>query len=114
MVRVAEVEEKACHCAEDSDRLSGLSYGEPAVASSLSGPFLADQSPSPIPVPAPATSLVPAEFPLPTSEASDSDKENSSPGSFKPAQQGVTELVEIEEVNDEEAQLLSDAMDAQV
>ena len=72
------------------------------------------ESPSPIPIPAPTTTLVPAEFPLPTLEASDSDKENSSPGSVKSAQPIVTELVEIEEVNDEEAQLLSDAMDAQV
>jgi len=107
------VEEKVCHCADNSDRLSGLSYAEPAVASSSSGPFPADQSPSPIPVPPPVTTLVPAEFPVPSSEASDSDKENSSPRSVESAQP-LRELVKIEEIDDEEARLLSDAMDAEV
>ena len=54
------------------------------------------------------------DIPLPSSETSDSDKENSSLGSFKSTQQVVTELVEIQEVDEEEAQVVLDAMDAQV
>ena len=105
-------EERACHCSDDSEHLSNLSYGEPAVASSSS--FPSGTSPIPIPVPAPSTSLPASDIPLPSSETSDSDKENSSPGSFKSAQQVVTELVEIQEVDEEEAQVLLDVMDAQV
>ena len=73
---------------------------------------------SPIPVPPPAATGVGPEFPVSPSSPSDSDKENSNEGSFESAQQVVTELVEIREVDpevdDEEAQALSDAMDAEV
>ena len=55
------------------------------------------------------------EFPLSPSSPGDSDKENSNEGSFESAQQVVTNLVMIqEEVLDEDAQVLSDAMDAEV
>ena len=55
------------------------------------------------------------EFPLSPLSPGDSDKENSNEGSFESAQQVVTNLVMIqEEVLDEDAQVLSDAMDAEV
>ena len=54
------------------------------------------------------------EFPLSPSSPGDSDKENSNEGSFESTQQVVTELVEIREVEDEEAQALLDAMDEEV
>ena len=88
----------------------------------LTGPlppvFPSGRSSSPIPIP-PLTTLVPAvDIPVFSSGLSSSDKENSSPGSFQSAQQAVNELVEIMEadleVDDEEAQALSDVMDAEV
>ena len=73
---------------------------------------------SPIPVPPPASQIPAPDVALPSSGSSSSDKENSSVGSFQSAQQAVNELVEIveadPEVDDEEAQALSDAMDAEV
>ena len=111
--RMTGYEEKACHCGEDSGRLSQLSYQEPPVASS-SGSFPGEGSPQPIPVPSPAVVGDGPEFPASPSSPSDSDKENSNEGSFESAQQVVTELVEIREVDDEEAQALSDAMDEEV
>ena len=91
----------------------------PPVASSSGPSFLGEGSPEPIPVPPPAVTGEGPEFPVSPSSPSDSDKENSNEGSFESAQQVVTELVEIqevddEEVDDEEAQALSDAMDAEV
>ena len=112
--RMTGYEEKACHCGENSERLSQLSYEEPPVAS-LSGPsFPGGGSPQPIPIPLPAAVVAGPEFPLSPSSPSDSDKENSNKGSFKSAQQVVTRLVEIQEVDDEEAQALSDAVDTEV
>ena len=116
--RMTGYEEKACHCGEDSGRLSQLSYQEPPVASSSGPSFPGEGSPSPIPVLPPAVTGEGPEFPASPSSPGDSDKENSNEGSFESAQQVVTELVEIREVDpevdDEEAQALSDAMDAEV
>ena len=112
--RMTGYEEKACHCGEDSERLSQLSYQEPPMASSSGPSFPSGGSPSPIPVLPPAVTSSGPEFPVSPSSPSDSDKENSHEGSFESAQQVVTELVEIQEVDDEEAQALSDAMDAEV
>ena len=111
--RMTGYEEKACHCGEDSGRLSQLSYQEPPVASS-SGLFPSEGSPQPIPVPPPAVVGGGPEFPASPSSPGDSDKENSNEGSVESTQQVVTELVEIREVQDEEAQALSDAMDEEV
>ena len=112
--RMTNYEGKACHCGEDSERLSQLSYQEPPVASSSGPSFPSGGSPEPIPVPPPAVAGEGPEFPVSPSSPGDSDKENSNKGSFESAQQVVTELVEIQEVDDEEAQALSDAMDAEV
>ena len=112
--RTTGYEEKACHCGENSGRLSQLSYLEPPVASSSSPSFLTEGSPEPIPVPPPTAGGTGPEFPVSPSSPSDSDKENSLEGSFKSAQQVVMELVEIWEVEDEDAQALSDAMDEEV
>ena len=112
--RMTGYEEKACHCGEDSGRLSQLSYEEPPVASSSGTLFPSVESPEPIPVPPPATTVADPEFPVSPSSPSDSDKENSNEGSFESTQQVVTELVEIREVEDEEAQALSDAMDKEM
>ena len=114
VTRMTGYEEKACHCGEDSGRLSQLSYMEPPVASSSGPSFPGEGSPQPTPVPPPAVVGDSPEFPVSPSSPSDSDKENSLEGSFESAQQVVTELVEIREVNEEEAQALSDAMDEEV
>ena len=111
-------EEQVCRCGEGSGRLSDLSYDEPPVASGSGLSFLDGGSPGPIPLPPPATQVQGADVALPSSGSSSSDKENSSVGSFQSAPQVVSELVEIVEtdpaVDDEEAQALSDAMDAEV
>ena len=112
--RMTGYEEKACRCGEDSERLSQLSYGEPPVASSSSPSFPSEGSPQPIPIPLPSVGGANPEVPMSPSSPGDSDKENSNEGSFESAQQVVTELVEIREVQDEEAQALSDAMDEEV
>ena len=112
--RMTDYEEKACRCGEDSGRVSQLSYGEPPVASSSGPSFPSEGSPEPIPVLPPAADGANPEFPASPSSPSDSDKENSNEGSFESAQQVVTELVEIREVEDKEAQALSDAMDEEV
>ena len=112
--RMTGYEGKACCCGEDSDRLSHLSYGEPSVASSSGPSFLSSGSPEPIPVP-PATTIVPdQDVPISPLSPGDSDKENSSLGSFQSALPVVTELAEIQEVEDKEAQVLLDAMDEEV
>ena len=112
--RMTGYEEKACHCGEDSDRLSHLSYGEPLVALSSGPSFPSEGSPQPIPVPPPTTSITGPVVPLSPSSPSDSDKENSNEGSFESTQQVVTNLVMIWEDDDEAAQVLSDAMDTEV
>ena len=114
VTRMTGYEEKACHCGEDSERLSQLSYVEPPVALSSGPSFPSGGSPEPIPVPPPTVGGAGPEFPVSPSSPGDSDKENSNEGSFKSTQQVVTELVEIREVEDEEAQALSDAMDEEV
>ena len=110
-------EEQVCRCGEGSGRLSGLSYDEPPVASGSGLSFRDGGSPSPIPVPPPVTQVEDPDVALSPSESGSSDKENSSVGSFQSAPQVVSELVEIvetdPEVDDEGAQALSDAMDAE-
>ena len=96
---------------EDSGRLSQLSYQEPPVASPS---FPSGVSPQPIPVPPPAVVGAGPEFPVSPLSPGDSDKENNNAGSSESTPQVVTELVEIREVQDEEAQALSDAMDEEV
>ena len=111
-------EAQVCRCGEGSERLSDMSYQEPPMASGSGTSFPSGESSSPIPVPPPATQVPAPDVALPSSGSSSSDKENSSVGSFQSAQQAVNELVEIveadPEVDDEEAQVLSDAMDAEV
>ena len=112
--RMTGYEEKACHCGEDSGRLSQLSYQEPPVASPSGPSFPGGGSAEPIPVPPPAVGGDDPELPVSPSSPGDSDKENSSAGSFESAQAVVTELVEIQEVEDKEAQALLDAMGEEV
>ena len=111
-------EEQVCRCGEGSGRLSDVSYDEPPVASGSGLSFPGGGSPSPIPVPPPVPQVQDSGVPSPSPGSSSSDKENSSLGSFQSAPQVVSELVEIEvadpDVDDEEAQALSDAMDAEV
>ena len=111
-------EEQVCRCGEGSGRLSDLSYDEPPVASGSGLSFRDGGSPSPVPIPPPATQVQGPDVALPSSGSSSSDKENSSVGSYQSAPQVVSELVEIVEadleVDSEEAQALSDAMDAEV
>ena len=111
-------EEQVCRCSEGSGRLSDLSYDDPPVASGSGLYFRDGGSPSPVPVPPPVTQVQGADGALSSSGSGSSDKENSSPRSFQSAPQAVSELVEIAEadpdVDDEEAQALSDAMDAEV
>ena len=114
VTRMTGYEEKACRCGEDSERLSQLSYGEPPVASSSGPSFPSGDSPQPIPVPPPTVGGAGPEVPVSPSSPGDSDKENGSEGSFESARPVMTELVEIREVQDEEAQALSDAMDEEV
>ena len=117
-LRMTSFEQQVCRCGEGSGRLSDLSYDEPPVASGSGLSFRGGESPSPVPVPPPVTQVQGPDVPLPSSGSGSSDKENSSPGSFQSAPQAVSELVEIVEadpdVDDEEAQALSDAMDAEV
>ena len=111
-------EEQVCRCGEGSGRLSDVSYDEPPVASGSGLSFHDGGSPSPVPVPPPASQVQGPDVALPSPESGSSDKENSSVGSYQSAPQVVSELVEIvdadPEVDDEEAQALSDAMDAEV
>ena len=90
--RVTGYEEMACHCGEDSGRVSQLSYAEPPVASSSGPSFLGEGSPRPIPVPPPTVGVADQEFPCSPLSPGDSDKENSNEGPFESAQQVVTEL----------------------
>ena len=117
-LRMTGFEQQVCRCGDGSGRLSDLSYDDPPVASGSGLSFRSGGSPSPIPIPPPVSQVQGSEVPLPSSGSNSSDKENSSPGSFQSAQQAVNELVEIveadPEVDDEEAQALSDAMDAEV
>ena len=117
-LRMTSFEQQVCRCGEGSGRLSDVSYDEPPVASGSGLSFRDGGSPSPVPVPPPAAQVQGADVALPSSESGSSDKENSSIGSFQSAPQAVSELVEIAEtdpdVDDEEAQALSDAMDAEV
>ena len=117
-LRMTSFEQQVCRCGEGSGRLSDVSYEEPPVASGSGLSFPGGGSPSPLPVPPPVAQVQGPDVPLPSSGSSSSDKENSSVGSFQSAPQAVSELVEIVEadpdVDDEEAQALSDAMDAEV
>ena len=111
-------EAQVCHCGLNSGCLLDMSYDKPSVASGSGDSFHGGESPVPIPVPPPSAPVPSADIPIPSSGSSSSDKENSSVGSFQSTQQAVNELVEIVEadpvVDDEEAQALSDAMDAEV
>ena len=117
-LQMSNFEQQVCRCGADSGRLSDVSYEEPPVASGSRLSFRGGRSPSPIPVPPPNAQVQGSDVALPSSESGSSDKENSSIGSFQSAPQAVSELVEIVEadpdVDDEEAQALSDAMDAEV
>ena len=117
-LRMTGFEQQVCRCGEGSGRLSDVSYDEPPVASGSGLPFPDSGASSPLPVPPPVSQVQGPDVPLPSSGSSSSDKENSSVGSFQSAPQAVSELVEIVEadpdVDDEEAQALSDAMDAEV
>ena len=117
-IRMSGFEQQVCRCGVGSGRLSDVSYDDPPVASGSGPSFLDGGSPSLIPVPPPVAQVQGSDVALPTSGSSSSDKENSSVGSFQSAPQAVSELVEIveadPEVDDEEAQALSDAMDAEV
>ena len=112
--RMTGYEEKACHCGEDSKSLSHLSYGEPLGALSLGTLFLGEGSSQPIPVPPPTTSIADPVVPSSPLSPGDSDKENSNKGSFESTQQVVSDLVMVQEEEDKEAWVLSDAMDAEV
>ena len=112
--RMTGYEEKACRCGDDSDRLSHLSYGEPPVALSSGPLFPSKGSPQPVPIPPPTTSIADPVVPLSPSSPGDSDKENSNEGSFESAQQVVTDLVMVQEEDDEAVQALSDVMDLEV
>ena len=118
VLRMTSFEQQVCRCGEGSGRLSDVSYDEPPVASGSGLSFRDGGSPSPVPVPPPVSQVQGPDVALPSSGSSSSDKENSSIGSFQSAPQAVSELVEIVEadpdVDDEEAQALSDAMDAEV
>ena len=117
-LRMTSFEQQVCRCGEGSGRLSDVSYDEPPVVSGSGLSFHSGGSPSPVPIPPPASQIQGPDVPLPSSGSSSSDKENSSIGSYQSAPQAVSELVEIKEVDpdvdDEEAQGLSDAMDAEV
>ena len=117
-LRMTSFEQQVCRCGEGSGRLSDVSYDEPPVASGSGLPFPGGGSPRPIPVPPPASQVQGPDVSLSPSGSSSSNKENSSIGSYQSAPQAVSELVEIVEadpdVDDEEAQVLSDAMDAEV
>ena len=117
-LRMTSFEEQVCRCGEGSGRLSDLSYEDPPVASGSGLSFQDGGSPSPVPVPPPTAQVQGPDVPLPSSGSSSSDKENSSLGSYQSAPQVMSELVEIvdadPDVDDEEAQALSDAMDAEV
>ena len=79
------------------------------MCSTSTGSVIRDLSP---------VSVLAADIPVPSLGSSDSDKENSSQGSFESAQQAVNKLVEIVEadlkVNNKEARILSNVMDAKV
>ena len=112
--RMTGYEEKACRCGDDSDCLSHLSYGEPLVALSSGPLFPSEGSPQPIPIPPPTTSIADPVVPLSPLSPGDSDKENSNEGSLESTQQVVTDLVMIQEEDDEAVQALLDAMDTEV
>ena len=88
--------------------LKGMSKAtsKPPVASSSGPSFPSEGSPEPTPVPPPTVGVADPEVPVSSSSPGDSDKENSSVGSFQSTPQAVSELVEIAEVdpevNDEE------------
>ena len=111
-------EAQVCRCGSNSGRLSDMSYEEPLATSGSGNSFHGGGSSSPITVPPPSVPIPAADIPVPSSGLSSSDKENNSVGSFQSTQQVVNELVEIVEadleVDDEEAQALSDVMDAEV
>ena len=116
-LRMSSFEQQVCRCGEGSGRLSDVSYDEPPVASGSGLTFPGGESPRAIPVPPPAPQVQSPDVSISSSGSSSSDKENSSLGSYQSAPQAVSELVEVvedPEVDDEEAQALSDAMDAEV
>ena len=119
VTRMVSYEEKACGCGDCSDRLSDMSYGEPVIAAGPS--FRGAPSPSPVPVPPPTSSGQAAAVAVSSPGSSGSSSSSSGHGSFESAQPIMTELVEIAEipevdlnVDDAEAEALSDRMDAEV
>ena len=117
-LRMTGFEAQVCHCGSNSGCLSDMLYEEPPVASGSGDSFPHGGSPSPLPIPPPSAPVPVADVSVPSSGSGSSDKENSSIRSFQSTQQAVNELVEIvevdPEVDDEEAQALLDAMDAEV
>ena len=119
VTRMVGYEVKACHCGDDSDHLSNMSYGEPAIASGSSHPsFHGAPSPSPVPIPPPVSSVQVQDVVIPSSSSSSSGSGPSSEGSFESAQPVVTELVGIVkvdlEVDSGGAWALLDRMDEEV
>ena len=118
IARMTRYKDKASRCGENSDCLSNMSYAEPLVTSGSGRSFPSESSSQPIPIPPLATSVSAVDIPVSSLGSSDLDKENSSQGSFQSTQQAVNKLVEIveadPEVDDEEARILSDVMDAEV
>ena len=116
VARMVGYEEKACCCGNQSEWLSNMSYGEPAVAEGPS--FCGALSPSPVPIPPPVPSVQAQDIAIPSLSSSSSSLGPSSKGSFESAQPVVIELVEIVEVDlevdSEDAQALSDRMDKEV
>ena len=117
-LRMTGFKAQACHCGDNGGHLSNMLYEEPLVASEHSNFFHGGQSPSPVPIPPLPAQILAADVPIPSLGSSSSDKENSSIGSFQSAQQVVGELAKIMEadleVDDEDAWVLLDTMDAEV
>ena len=107
------LETRVCRCGDDS----GDVVSEDGGSSYIPFPGRSPSVPLPIPPPVPSSSAT--AVPLLPLGSSSSDKENSSPGSFKSAQQGDGLMVEIQEegdpkVDSDAARELSDAMDRKV
>ena len=124
VAKVVGMEDKVCHCGNQSKCLSDLSYGKLQVMSGVSSStsFHSGASSRPIPVPLPTSSILPSNIPIPALPLSPSNKENITLGSEQSASV-VTELIPVlegQEVKvqylqvDEEVEMASDFLDHQV
>ena len=117
MEKVFQHEDRLCRCGTKSSGgdLDELEYAEPHVASGSGSSESFREDASPIPIPVPGSSFPPADQSLPPSSAGPSDKENVVAVSGEAAPM-VVDLVEIvsEVGGDAEAELVSDALDAEV